>query len=339
MPAELPQPPETTDAPGDGAAAGAGDAAPTPSPAELPQPPTDGEPQHLAPLGGGAGAIALLLVLVALGATFVWLRLPQLRSSDEDHAALAAALSAVRHPGEPVFTAPAWAQRPRAFVDGLQELDPATLGPEDGGAARMIHVIATPDAPRSDASATLTALSGKEWLRAGEARSYGRLVLQSFTVARQPPVFQLSADLAEVTGSTEEGPCRFDGEGLRCPGGPWMRLQTGEHEVERKGRRCVFLHPPREGALRLVLPAMPGRRVVVGVGFASSVAALDPEGAPVELALLVDGRARGSIELRPGDERWHRVELDLPAGEGPLELRLSSPRDARRHLCAEVTAW
>lgn len=338
MPAEVPQPAslDPGESPSDAPRAGPDVLPPAASPpSEVPQV----DPAALAPLGGGAAPLGLLLVLLALLATFVWLRLPLLRSSDGDHAALAAALAAVRHPGEPVFAAPQWAQRPRAFVQGLSDLDPATLGPEDVGAARMIHVIATPDAPRSDAAATLTALTGKEWLRAGEPRAYGRLILQSFTVALPRPAFQLTTGLAVVAGFTDEGPCRFEEDALRCPGGPWMRFEVGEHEVERKGRRCLFLHPPREGALRLLLPALPGRRVVIGAGFASSVAALDPDGAPVELALLVDGRARGSIELRPGDERWHRVELALPFGEGPLELRLSSPRDARRHVCAEVIAW
>jgi hypothetical protein len=57
-------------------------------------------------------------------------------------------------------------------------------------------------------------------------------------------------------------------------------------------------------------------------------------GAPVELAIRLDGAPLGSLTHRDGDG-WKRLDLPLPAARprGSLELTVTSSQTARRSLC------
>ncbi len=236
--------------------------------------------------------------------------------------------------------APDWAERPRAFVPELDDLDPAALALDDLGAARTLWVIATPAAPRSSARDDLARLAASGFLAPRPPRTFGALELHAFEVTAPPPRAVLSERLADaevsLVSESREVTCAREGARHVCPGGPWMVVASSFHEVDRHGRRCVWAHPPARGeSLRIALRGLPPlAEVSGGAGFASSAAALAEGLAPVALTSRA-GAATAVVGVAPGDESWKRFRLDAGgATEVVFEIRAADPR--LRHFCFDA---
>ena len=125
---------------------------------------------------------------------------------------------------------------------------------------------------------------------------------------------------------------RFD-----CGEGPWsdvgVTVIADEHFLPR---RCIFAHPPAEGARVLRYEAVPlGREIVIDAGL-YWVIERERRGAPVTLELRVDGELVDTVVHRDG-EGWARKRIPLGVHTGKerasVELRIHAENIDHRHYC------
>ena len=132
--------------------------------------------------------------------------------------------------------------------------------------------------------------------------------------------------------------------GRSCPGeADWLYLAARTLTIEGKNAACVWAHPTTGGDLVFTIPAMPepsaGQRLVLEVASAMTdeAVSLTPDGASVRTDIEQGGRIKGGVTLvnRVG---WARTELTLDPGV-PTDLRVSTPRDGRRHHCLTARVY
>jgi hypothetical protein len=66
------------------------------------------------------------------------------------------------------------------------------------------------------------------------------------------------------------------------------------------------------------------------------------QGAPVDLAVDVDGSPAAALELLPGDPGWHAFELGLPEvapGGHEVTFRVTTANPSQRHFCFDADAF
>ncbi len=126
--------------------------------------------------------------------------------------------------------------------------------------------------------------------------------------------------------------------GRSCPAeADWLYLSRRTLTIEGKNAECIWAHPTTGGDLVFTIPPMPeasqGQRLVLEVASAMTDEAvrLTPDGASVRTDIEQSGRIKGGVTLvnRTG---WARTEVTLEPNV-PVELRVSTPRDGRRHHC------
>lgn len=138
-------------------------------------------------------------------------------------------------------------------------------------------------------------------------------------------------------GNVTFGPERFE-----CPGGVFFHVgATVIADEDFRPRRCLWSHPPRAGEVVTRF-----ERVALGgtiEGHAGMYWMIERErrGAPVTLAVRVDGDEVGRVTHVDGDG-WSRFELPLGAhagsGGATVEFAVSSPDNLHRHFCFEATS-
>lgn len=124
--------------------------------------------------------------------------------------------------------------------------------------------------------------------------------------------------------------------GFGCPGeAGWLYAARTTQRIDGRDVRCVWNHPTTNGVVVLALPpqAEPpaGHRLILKLRAALTDEAVrtTPDGADVVTSVFQAGRALGQLVVT-NQIGWFEREFVLEAGE-PIELRVTTPRDGRRH--------
>lgn len=132
----------------------------------------------------------------------------------------------------------------------------------------------------------------------------------------------------------------FPAERFICPGGSFFNVGvTVIADEDFRPRRCIWAHPPRQGALRLLFRDVPLGRVIAGHGGMYWIIERTRSGAPIELEVTVDGEPLGTVVHRDGDG-WADFELPLGSHAGAasadVEFAVRSAHHRHRHFCFEA---
>jgi hypothetical protein len=258
----------------------------------------------------------------------------------------------MKQEGDLVVVAPPWA-------------DPAArraLGDE----GMPIRDEARPDATRY-AHAVEISILGE---RAGELRGWreeARRAQGKFTIRRlvNPAPAKVIYDFvdhahppdADVRGTQPEATCTwstrapiaagglaghptFPAERFECPGGVFFHVgATVIADEEFRPRRCLWSHPFARGEIVTRFHGVPLGQVIRGHAGMYWMVEREKKGAPVTLAVRVDGEAVGRAVHVDGDG-WKAFEFPLGAhagkGAAEVEFAVSSPNYRDRHYCFEA---
>jgi hypothetical protein len=126
--------------------------------------------------------------------------------------------------------------------------------------------------------------------------------------------------------------------GFECPGeAEWLyaaprTLRIGGRDVE-----CVWAHPTTGGVIVFSIPAAiapgPGRHLELEVegGITDEAVTTTPDGAPVAFDIRQNGASIGRLNV-PNKVGFHKAAMKI-APDQPIELRITTLRDGRRHQC------
>jgi hypothetical protein len=174
-------------------------------------------------------------------------------------------------------------------------------------------------------------------------------------VFAQSRVYDLAESLTPETMTLEFGSRRVRCKqprsegGFECPGQPeWLYVAKRSLAIEGgKFSVCVWAHPAHSQTVVLTLPALPvaepDHSLWLRVSGAMTQEAVrgTPDGGPVHTDIdqgSIDQPARRLGRLTvPNQVGWFVKDIPVQAGL-PVHLRVSAPRDGRRHHClrAEV---
>jgi hypothetical protein len=269
-----------------------------------------------------------------------------------DWAALAGPVAEERKAGELVVVAPSWGE----------PLARQALGDE----VFPLRDVARPDVSRYRAALLISALGETspelEGFRETGRREVGPFVLRRLeNPSPAEVVFDfvdgLGPDRADVRVTSPETRCSwttnakvvtgglgghptFPAARFECPGGPFFSIgATVIADQDFRPRRCLFSHPPARGEVVTRYAGVPLGNVIRGHGGMYWIIERERRGAPVELAVRVDGEEVGRWEHRDG-EGWAAFEMPLGAHAGQknatVEFVVSSKNHAHRHFCFEA---
>ncbi|AUX23096.1 hypothetical protein SOCEGT47_036150 [Sorangium cellulosum] len=266
--------------------------------------------------------------------------------------ALAAPLAAMRRPGDLVVVAPAWADPAarRALGDALSPLRDA----------------ARPDETRYAAAVEISALGQRAEELAGfreEARQeHGPFVLRRLVNPRPARVVydfveHVAPPSADVRVTDPPAACRwnprariaagglgghptFPAERFECPGGLFFNVGvTVIADEEFRPRRCIWSHPPRAGEIVTRFRGVPLGDVIRGHAGMYWIIERERKGAPVTLAVRVNGETVGEATHVDGDG-WAPFEFPLGAHAGAagaeVEFAVRTSDYTHRHYCFEA---
>jgi hypothetical protein len=180
-------------------------------------------------------------------------------------------------------------------------------------------------------------------------QSNGLLEIDVFepTGGAEVPLFSLRTGFSSSTMRVErqervtrcDAP-RTDG-GFGCPGEPeWLYIQAKSQVVDGQDTPCTWAHPTNGGTIVFEIPALPapraGRRLVVSLSGALSDDAVrnTGDGANVRTDVVQSGQTKGTVVV-PNRIGWQRGSFNVEPGL-PIELRVTTPRDGRRHHCVNA---
>ncbi|MDI1446752.1 hypothetical protein [Polyangium sp. 6x1] len=298
---------------------------------------------------------------VALGA-FVALGIAELagffvtsrRKPDfSDWAALVAPVAEERKQGELVVVAPSWGE----------PLARQALGDE----VFPLRDVARPDVSRYRAALEISAFGERSPELSG-FRETGRREVGPFVIRRleNPSPAEVVFDFVDGLGPAQasvrttnpEAECpwttnarviagglgghpTFPAARFECPGGPFFNIGPTVIAADEafRPRRCLFAHPPARGEVVTRFAGVPLGSVIRGHGGMYWIIERERKGAPVALAVRVDGEEIGRWEHRDGDG-WAAFEMPLGVHAGKksatVEFFVSSKNHAHRHFCFEA---
>ncbi|WP_437841130.1 hypothetical protein [Sorangium sp. So ce1153] len=263
-----------------------------------------------------------------------------------------APLAAMKQPGDLVIVAPAWADPAarRALGDALMPLRDA----------------ARPDESRYAAAVEISVLGERAGELAGfreeERQEHGGFVLRRLVNPSPARVVydfvdHIAPSSADVRVTDPPAACRwnprarvaagglgghptFPAERFECPGGPFFNVGvTVIADEEFRPRRCIWSHPPRDGAIVTRFRDVPLGSVIRGHAGMYWIIERERQGAPVTLSVRVDGEAVGEATHVDGDG-WAAFEFPLGAHAGAaraeVEFAVTSADYTHRHYCFEA---
>jgi hypothetical protein len=273
--------------------------------------------------------------------------------SFQDWSALREPVAALRQSGELVVIAPAWAE----------PLARAALGDE----LMPMREVARPDVSRY-ATALEVGIVGQTspelagW-RETRVQRVGDFVVRSLdnpTPARVVFDFtdHLEPTFADVRGTQPEVDCpwnpaarvvagglgghpTFAAARFECPGNN-VFFNVGVTVIadqDFRARRCIWAHPFARGELVVRFRGVPLGQVIRGHSGMYWIIERERKGAPVTIAVRVDGEEIGSATHFDG-EGWAPFLLPLGAHAGAeraeVEFAVTAPNHAHRHFCFEA---
>lgn len=270
----------------------------------------------------------------------------------DDYAVVEEAVSALKQPDDLIVVAPRWAEpvARRALGDRLMP----------------VRDVARAD-DRTYPAAIEVSLLGERATQLESWREVGRVEVGKFVVRRleNPAPVAVAVDFVEqletakvwrqdeVLRESGQRPCRFTTVGalsagglgghpafprrrFQCPGGSYFFVGvTVIADNDFRPRRCIWAHPPTQGAVSIAFDDVPLGEIIEGHGGIHWMAERERRGAPVELTVYVDGDEIG---------RWVHVDGDgwapfaFPVGKhagqhASVRFEVSSPDAAGRQFC------
>jgi hypothetical protein len=283
--------------------------------------------------------VAFLLALVALDARVA------LRGEPEPIAPAvmtraAEEVRAIQKPGDILVHSPLFSMRELAGLGGL--VIKPDLPPEELRKSHRVLLIDRADHPMGGLGrATETHEIGRPvMLRIFAPTGESGAILFDLVTNYERAEMRIERPAGNVTSRCRDK--RAEG-GFGCPGEPeWLYLAPRALTIEGKSANCVWAHPTNNGVIVIELPASPapapGKKLLLDVKAAlTDDAATTPDGAPVRTDVVQGGAPKGGLTVpnRPG---WVRTHVELEPDK-PVELRVSTPKDGRRHHCltAEIS--
>ncbi len=287
------------------------------------------------------------MILAALFAVGVQLKVRSAAVNDSDQRLLQQTLEQEAQPGDVVLLQPWWTERERLFVPDTIPVV-GYLGDEADPFVpySRIWVLAQPHQPRTDDAAFEAAFAPKRE-RVGASRRFGNLELTLYRNLRHRPALYSAVDrfasarvYLEQPGGAQI-PCPFDGRAHRCPGNVYVAPEW--HEILYQPRRCLWMKPPG-GPTKLVmemadLPPVQQLSLQAGLtwdrGFFHS-----PSLTPVHVEVddLAAGAKQVDLTLPPGREGLQQAQSER-APSGPIKLSVQSDNNDVRDVCVELYGY
>jgi hypothetical protein len=133
---------------------------------------------------------------------------------------------------------------------------------------------------------------------------------------------------------------RSDG-GFACPQlEEWLHIAQVALLIDGHEASCVWAHPTAGGVIVHEIPALPDPPakahyvMTLKAGLSDDAVRMTADGTPVKTDIVQNGTTKGSVTV-PNRIGWQEVTVDVEPGR-PIELRITSPRDGRRHHCLNV---
>jgi len=132
----------------------------------------------------------------------------------------------------------------------------------------------------------------------------------------------------------------FPAARFACGGQPWFNVSETVVADERfRPRRCLWAHPPAQGALEIRYRDVVLGDRLVGHGGMYWIIERERRGAPIRLAIEVEGDRLAEVIHRDGDG-WSRFEVPLGRFAGrrgvTVTFAVSSDDYRDRHFCFEA---
>ncbi|AKT40507.1 hypothetical protein [Chondromyces crocatus] len=270
----------------------------------------------------------------------------------EDWAAVRAPVEALKQEGDLVVVAPDWADplARRVLGDGVMPLREAAR-PDESRYAGAIEI--------SVLGQHVPALSSFREVAREQRGPF--LVRRLENPAKAEVVFDfvdnLSPRRVDVFGTEPAVTCTwnpkarvltgglgghptFPLERFECPGGVFFNVGvTVIADQEFRPRRCIWSHPFARGEIVTRFRGVPLGKVIRGHAGMYWMIERERRGAPVTLAVRVNGEEIGRSTHHDG-EGWASFELPLGAHAGAkeaeVEFAVSSPNHQHRHYCFEA---
>ncbi|MCC6213758.1 MAG: hypothetical protein IT376_02740 [Polyangiaceae bacterium] len=259
--------------------------------------------------------------------------------------ALRAEVARRKRPGEPIAVAPAWAEPLARHALGDELMPLAEVARADvTSSPRVLEISAL--------GARAPEVAG--W-RAASEEPVGRFVLRVLENPSPIPVrldfvSELGPDRVSVSDGGRacawtargaraagglHGPVAYPAERFECGAAPFLVGVTVIEDQAYRPRRCVFAHATPSRDLRITYRGVPLGATIRGHAGLSWFLYRDGAGTPVELEVLVGGRAIGK-HVHVDTAGWAPFELPLGPDAGKTAdvtfvVRSESPRE--RQFC------
>lgn len=292
-------------------------------------------------------ALPLLGLLELCGAVAFAHRAPR----EEEWSKLVPLAESVHRPGDLVVVAPRWAEphARRVLGDAFFPLDiAARSGPETFERAIEVSILGAHSEELEGFREVRSSRVGPFTLRELENPKPERVVFD-FVRELGPDHVVVPTDEGEPCAWTDRAKVRTGGLGghptfprerFQCPEGLFFQVSTTVVADENfLPRRCIWAHPPESGRRVIRYSKVPlGERIIGHLGMYWMIER-ERAGAPVTLAVRVDGAEVGRVDHADG-EGWKRFELPLGdkanAAGATVEFEVTTPDYMHRHLCFQA---
>jgi hypothetical protein len=280
-----------------------------------------------------------ILLSVSLYSTGFWIVDPLLQPSGEDYLAAESIVRQNWQQGDAVIVLPWWAARIREYICDLEFIQLRNPQAEDWSSFSRLWVVSLPG-HRHD---LFTGPFG-HWThpRLKEIQA-GKLTVDLYDLP--PPArvlynFRDRLSDARVSMHEPQGPrlcSRWVENRWVCSRRDWNYVGRMIVELGDDPRKIIWAHPA-DYPLEIAYPSVPGGKLLrVHTGF-TPPAARAPDGAPVTLRVLMDGRELGRV-VQQNLTGYFPAEWDISAaGPGPHQVTfvVTSPRGGMRHFCFDA---
>ncbi|NUO51878.1 MAG: hypothetical protein HOV80_23760 [Polyangiaceae bacterium] len=270
---------------------------------------------------------------------------------EEEWSSLEGGTSAMHKPGDLVVVAPRWAEPHARRVLGDDYFPPAVVarsGPETFARALEISILGAHSEEVASFREVRKARIGAFTIRELENPSVEPTVFD-FVEGFGPERTVVVGDDGEPCPWTSTAKVRTGGLGghptfprerFNCPEGLFFQVSrtviADEHFLPR---RCIWAHPPESGRRVVRFPSVPvGQRIVGHLGMYWMIER-ERAGAPVTLAVRVDGQEVGKVVHEDGDG-WKRFDFSLgdkgAREEAAIEFEITTPDYMHRHICFQA---
>ncbi|MBL9026634.1 MAG: hypothetical protein JNL21_30830 [Myxococcales bacterium] len=270
---------------------------------------------------------------------------------EEEWSKLAPLVESVHRPGDLVVVSPRWAEphARRALGDDAFPLDVvARSGPETFDRAIEVSILGSHAAELDGFREVKSSRLGPFTVRELENPRPEHVVFD-FVRELGPGRVVVPTDDGEPCAWTTRAKLRSGGLGghptfprarFECPEGLFFQVSaTVIADEDFLPRRCIWAHPPESGKRVIRYARVPlGDRIVGHLGMYWMIER-ERAGAPVALAVRVDGEEVGRV-LHEDGEGWKRFEMPLGARahrpEATVEFEVATSDFLHRHLCFQA---